>query len=44
MKKLLGICAALLLSVLAIPAYAATSVTGIWTGDGNGFSLTFTFT
>ncbi len=49
MKRLLGICAALLFSFLAIPAHAANPVTGTWTGDmktpdGQGFSLTFTFT
>jgi hypothetical protein len=48
MKRLIGLCAALLLSFAALPVHAA-SVTGTWTGDmktpdGNGFSLTFTFT
>jgi hypothetical protein len=50
MKKLLCLCAALLLSLGTIPALAATSVTGTWTGEmkgpdgGAGFSLSFTFT
>jgi hypothetical protein len=49
MKKLLSLCAVLLLSLSSITAHAAT-VTGTWTGDmkspdgSNGFSLTFTFT
>jgi hypothetical protein len=50
MKKLLSLCAVLLLSLSAIPALAANTVTGTWTGDmkapdgSAGFSLTFTFT
>jgi len=48
MKKLLSLSATLLLSLSSLTAHAAT-VTGTWTGDmktpdGNGFSLTFTFT
>ncbi|MGD0798578.1 MAG: hypothetical protein ABR910_12725 [Acidobacteriaceae bacterium] len=48
MKKLLSLCAALLLGLSSVAAFAAT-VTGTWTGDmktpdGNSFSLTFTFT
>jgi hypothetical protein len=50
MKKLFTLCAALLLSLSAIPALAANPVTGTWSGDmkspdgSTGFSLTFTFT
>jgi opacity protein-like surface antigen len=49
MKKLFTLCAALLLGLSSVAAFAA-SVTGTWTGDmkspdgSNGFSLTFTFT
>jgi hypothetical protein len=50
MKKLLSLCAALLLGLSSVAALAAT-VTGTWIGEmkspdggGNGFSLTFTFT
>ncbi|HKF48482.1 MAG TPA: hypothetical protein VKB38_14055 [Terracidiphilus sp.] len=48
MKKLLGLCAVLLLTLGVSPAFAATDVTGSWTAemqapDGNSMQLTFTF-
>jgi hypothetical protein len=48
MKMLLSLCAALLLTFSAATAFAATDVTGTWTGkmvgpDGNDFQITFTF-
>ena len=47
MKRLLYLCAAVLLTLSAVPALAA-NVTGTWssemkTPDGNSFTLTFTF-
>jgi hypothetical protein len=47
MKKLLCICAVMLMAFTAAPALAA-NITGTWTGDmkgpdGNRFQLTFTF-
>jgi hypothetical protein len=47
MKKLLYLCAAVLFTLSALPAFAAT-VTGTWSAemkspDGNSFQLTFTF-
>ena len=47
MKKLLCICAALMMAFGALTAHAA-DVTGSWNGefkgpDGNGFQITFTF-
>jgi hypothetical protein len=47
MKKLLCICAALMMALGTLTAHAATSITGSWTGEMNGgqggFNLTFTF-
>jgi hypothetical protein len=47
MKKLLCICAALMMALGTLTAHAATSITGSWTGEMNGgqggFQLTFTF-
>jgi hypothetical protein len=49
MKKLLCVCAALLLGFSGVTAFAAATMTGKWTGDmktadGSSYSLTFTFT
>ena len=47
MKKLLGICAALMMALGTLTVHAATNVTGSWTGAMNGgqggINLTFTF-
>jgi hypothetical protein len=47
MKKLLGICAALMMALGTLTVHAATDVTGAWTGAMNGgqggINLTFTF-
>ena len=47
MKKLLCICAALMMALGTLTVHAATNVTGTWTGAMNGgqggFNLTFTF-
>ena len=47
MKKLLCICAVLMMAVGTLTAHAATSITGSWTGEMNGgqggFQLSFTF-
>jgi hypothetical protein len=49
MKKLLCICAALMMAIGTLTAHAATSITGSWSAemkapDGSaGFQLTFTF-
>jgi hypothetical protein len=48
MKNWIVLCAALLMVASAKPVFAATDVTGTWTGtlsapDGNTFPLTFTF-
>jgi hypothetical protein len=48
MKKLLGLCAVLLLTLGVSRAFAATDVTGSWTAemqspDGNSMQLTFNF-
>jgi hypothetical protein len=48
MKMLLSLCAALLLTFGAATAFAATDVTGAWTGkmvgpNGDGVQITFTF-
>jgi hypothetical protein len=48
MKKLFYLCAALLMTFSTATAFAATDVTGAWTGkmvgpDGNDFQITFTF-
>lgn len=49
MKRLLCMCAALMLALGTLTAHAATDVTGSWTGDmkspdgGDGFTLSFTF-
>jgi hypothetical protein len=48
MKMLLSVCAALLLTFSAASAFAATDVTGVWTGkmvgqNGDDFQITFTF-
>lgn len=46
MKSWITLCAALLITVSALPAFAATDVTGTWVGDlttpdGSTFTLTF---
>ena len=47
MKKLLCICAVLMMALGTLTAHAATSITGSWTGEMNGgqggIQLTFTF-
>ncbi|MGA9070718.1 MAG: hypothetical protein WB424_10715 [Terracidiphilus sp.] len=48
MKTLLCICAALLVTFGTATAFAATDVSGTWTGkmagpNGDGFQITFTF-
>jgi hypothetical protein len=47
MKKLICICAALMMALGTLTAHAATSITGSWTGEMNGgqggIQLTFTF-
>jgi hypothetical protein len=48
MKMFLSVCAALLLTFSAANAFAATDVTGVWTGkvvgpNGDDFQITFTF-
>lgn len=48
MRNWIVLCAALLMIVGAKPVFAATDVTGTWTGslatpDGNSFDLTFNF-
>jgi hypothetical protein len=49
MKKLLCICAALMMALAPVAARAATDVTGTWTGEikgpdgGAGFQVSFTF-
>jgi hypothetical protein len=48
MKLLLSVCAVLMLGFSAATAFAATDVTGAWTGkmvgpNGDGFQITFTF-
>jgi hypothetical protein len=49
MKKLIYICAALVMALGTLNAHAATDVTGTWTGDmkgpdgSTGFTLSFTF-
>ena len=48
MRNWVVLCAALLMAFSARPIFAATDVTGTWTGqlstpDGNSFALTFVF-
>ena len=49
MKRLLSLCAVLMMALGTLTVHAASDVTGVWTGDmkgpdgSQGFSLSFTF-
>ena len=49
MKRLLSLCAVLMMALGTLTVHAASDITGVWTGDmkgpdgSQGFSLSFTF-